>query len=166
MSSQRGTGGQNSLQCAACNFNLTGLPKRGRCPECGVLFDASTRARFVSRPPFGHLLLAIPPLLLLLALGLAYVMFFSAGLCVLLLTPFVCLGLCILISKRLADWRYSIALRESAPLPTPPSRRSFCAVRIAFYMAVQLVGCVGSFEAYRFLLGWLIDHRVLPPGWS
>lgn len=29
----------DSVRCAGCGYDLTGLPLRGRCPECGGLFE-------------------------------------------------------------------------------------------------------------------------------
>ena len=35
---------QTSLEhCPVCNYHLTGLPARHRCPECGFAFDEHTR---------------------------------------------------------------------------------------------------------------------------
>ena len=31
--------------CSACGYSLEGLPDRGRCPECGQLFDQSHRTQ-------------------------------------------------------------------------------------------------------------------------
>lgn len=30
---------ESSVQCAQCRYSLTGLPRRGVCPECGVTYD-------------------------------------------------------------------------------------------------------------------------------
>lgn len=33
------------LPCTSCRHNLAGLPRRGRCPECGSLFDKTDMLR-------------------------------------------------------------------------------------------------------------------------
>lgn len=49
--------------CLGCGYNLTGLAPVGNCPECGAYFDPGSWHVFTPRPPFGYLVLAIPPLL-------------------------------------------------------------------------------------------------------
>jgi hypothetical protein len=36
--------------CVKCGYNLTGLPDRGRCPECGNSFDAARREPEPQKP--------------------------------------------------------------------------------------------------------------------
>lgn len=40
--------GQPITECPVCRYNLTGLPKNHRCPECGLEYDESMR---IWRPP-------------------------------------------------------------------------------------------------------------------
>ena len=37
--------------CPSCGYDLTGLPQRGRCPECGEPFDQARLTRRVQADP-------------------------------------------------------------------------------------------------------------------
>ena len=36
---RRNATGQDGLNCSECGYDLSGLGRRGRCPECGQVFD-------------------------------------------------------------------------------------------------------------------------------
>lgn len=166
MSLDRRTGSSTSPRCDVCAYDLTGLSPTGRCPECGSDFDTNARRSFTPRPPFGHLLMVIPPLLLPPAILVLNLTFFHGGFVLIFLTPLVCLVLSILISKRLADWQYSVALRRSIRRRDLPPRKSFVAARFAIYMGTQLLACWAGHRVGVYLIAWLTQICVLPRGWS
>lgn len=42
------------IHCQACWYDLRGLPCRGRCPECGTMYDAFRRIRHDDAAAIGH----------------------------------------------------------------------------------------------------------------
>jgi hypothetical protein len=154
------------VQCVACGYSLIGLPMRGRCPECGTEYDRACPGSYVPRPPFGRLLLLVPPLLVPLGLTLGYVVIFEGGCALMFATAILCLVLSILIAWRLADWRYGVELFHATDKRAFPTREDFVSSRRALYVLVQLGGCVGSVLATRELAAWLASVGVLPGGWS
>jgi len=50
--------------CSQCGYDLTGLPRRGRCPECGAPFDQAQPAADAQNAKAGRLQRYGPALLL------------------------------------------------------------------------------------------------------
>jgi DNA-directed RNA polymerase subunit RPC12/RpoP len=62
------------IKCFGCGYNLRGLERTGRCPECGTRIIEALRARRVIRYKWSALL----ALLLYLAALLLYAMYSGA----------------------------------------------------------------------------------------
>ncbi len=47
------TGRASAILCLGCGYDLTGLPSRHRCPECGLHYDHTSRWLFADHRPRG-----------------------------------------------------------------------------------------------------------------
>ena len=104
-------------QCTECGYILTGLGRRGRCPECGYAFDADWREPVPAGP--GKLRYLGPPLL-----GLAGAMLatYTVNVFVGLAIPVACLAWILTNAVFLADWyqrwTHFEAIRSRRPRPS------------------------------------------------
>lgn len=150
-------------RCAACGYNLTGLDSPGTCPECGTSFDLNEPCEYVERPPFGHLLLLIPPALLFGGWLSAFAVDLCTGALLLVLTPIACLALGIKIARRLSVWRYCVALRRSSNSASRLSRQQFITSQAVSYVFLQGLGCLQSWWLVLTVITRLTNIGVLSP---
>lgn len=148
--------------CYGCGYNLTGLSRQGRCPECGTPYDLDRPAPHFRRPPLGFALLLAPAALLFYAL-LAAMANFNC-LMGLPLTALACPLLAWLIADQIAQWRASEAVRAVRDDAWSAHRRLARARRWGYFVLQLLVlplGYVAFIYVSRYLvqIGWLRAPR-------
>lgn len=98
--------------CTECGYDLSGHRHTGRCPECGVAFDVTDRTRWMRRPRWGYMSLALPGTVVAVATYgvLRYGQRFCGA------YVLVCAGAAALAwynAWRFAEWRSGEAAREA-----------------------------------------------------
>lgn len=150
--------------CLNCEYDLTGLPRQARCPECGIAFDLDDRARAIVKPLFGFWLLLVPALIVPPAFFVSYLTASIGGILLLLLFPIPILAAAVYLAAALGNWRIAkIRLRNDR---VRLYGLAF-ALRFFGYVVIQVALAYAALIGSARLLDWLMFFGVVEyVGWS
>lgn len=100
--------------CVQCGYNLTGLADEGLCPECGFAYTLETTIGGVYTPaPFGGwLLMLAPSVFLTIAVSIYRALPYVVRGASLILLLIGAIAVAYFSARRLAKWRYTVALQK------------------------------------------------------
>ena len=134
-------------QCWCCGYNLTGLPRAGRCPECGREYDLDRPFTPAKRPVLGFGTLAIIPLLTSIAIPAGTVTSLEGGLILLALTLIAVTYGGWRVSQRVARWRYAVHVRAAANEAAVRPEKQYVLERTVLFYLLHIALCVAFFVA-------------------
>lgn len=147
-----------SSRCLNCEYDLTGLPRQARCPECGIEFDLDDKASRFERPRYGYGLLLIPALIVPPTFFLSYLTLKVGGLVILVFVPIVLLATAAFNASEVAHWCVArIRLKDDRV-------RSYGMAflwRLLIFLMAQFVFALAAYVGSIWLLDWLISVGVV-----
>lgn len=144
--------------CPTCGYNLTTLPTRGICPECGRFFDLAKLRGACAKPRFGWLGLLLPPASAVVV-EVATRPLGTAG-SVIAVVALVGVGLVwpCFVAARLANWRHHV--RTAAAIENfrrPPMEEGRVGLIVAL-LAAELITTLAALGAGAWIAGWCVDQ--------
>jgi hypothetical protein len=142
-------------QCPGCGCNLAGLPKSGRCPECGRPYDTEVWAKFVRRPLFGRAILLGPSgLVAMVCIGARTTSLVagSSGAFVVPLSMIIGMFWSRRVAKRVAEWRCDAEVANGGCDLTAASVPEYLTSLRRRYHDVALLAIFAAFFGFTILV--------------
>ncbi len=147
--------------CPTCGYNLTGLPTRGICPECGRSFDLALLSVRRRKPWLGWCSLALPPATII-AVEVVAAFFGQVGSMIASgLLAFIGLIWPCVLAVRLANWRHHTRCADAIErFRRPPRDETRVALMVALIFTLLVVDLCALFVGGQIVI-WMADEGLI-----